>query len=380
MKCGTKELSVLLTSVHELAIRICIESLLNNRLIPKDQGKNILDSIKVSPETAFERFKTVIPDGCDNPMMRIDESMRRQLFAEMAGMFQDVMEQQLFLFDKHMEKEKDCASLEKDPILYKNEKDETGTQMRNWMAIRTGYARIYVNQLKEMVFPDTYVVCFSGNNDDSSMWGNYAENHRGVCLIYESDEIAIQYSSSVTAQKDQKNSSDMKKYVKLAPKKVVYGGDLIERNFFESLGELNITQIEGWLTGSEGISKHYDLYTGKENVWRDEYWKAAEAKTYRKLPSWSHEDEYRIKIENIFNRFEKPEDRILEYDRKALKGVIFGINTSEYDKKRIFEAIPMECDINEDFEIYQAYYDDELQKINIRKKFIILERHVGHIN
>ena len=25
-------------------------------------------------------------------------------------------------------------------------------------------------------------------NNDSSMWGTYADNHRGVCLIYETDE------------------------------------------------------------------------------------------------------------------------------------------------------------------------------------------------
>ena len=64
----------------------------------------------------------------------------------------------------------------------------------------------------------------------------------------------------------------------------------------------------------------------------------------------------------------------MEYNNKALKGVIFGINTSEYDMKRVFDAIPLEYDISNGFDLFQAEYNDELQKIEIRKKLIVIER------
>lgn len=77
---------------------------------------------------------------------------------------------------------------------------------------------------------------------------------------------------------------------------------------------------------------------------------------------------YRIHIENTFYDYEKPESRNLQYDPKSLRGVIFGINTSEKDKKRIMEKLIDKKDVLEDFEFYQAEYDDEAQKIKIRKK------------
>ena len=49
------------------------------------------------------------------------------------------------------------------------------------------------------------------------------------------------------------------------------------------------------------------------------------------------------------------------------KGVVFGINTSEYDKKRIVEKVA-KLKRPDDFTFYQAEYDDMTQKIVVRKK------------
>lgn len=51
------------------------------------------------------------------------------------------------------------------------------------LCIAVDFPKVYVNQLMDLVYPESYIVCFSGKNDDSAMWGNYADNHRGVCFI-----------------------------------------------------------------------------------------------------------------------------------------------------------------------------------------------------
>lgn len=56
------------------------------------------------------------------------------------------------------------------------------------MTIAVDFPKVYIEQLKDMIYPANYVVCFSGRDNDSAMWGNYADHHKGVCLIYETDE------------------------------------------------------------------------------------------------------------------------------------------------------------------------------------------------
>ena len=58
----------------------------------------------------------------------------------------------------------------------------------------------------------------------------------------------------------------------------------------------------------------------------------------------------------------------MKYDPKVLKGIIFGINTSEYDKKQIMEKLLERGDELSDFAFYQAEYDDVKQEIAIREK------------
>ena len=56
------------------------------------------------------------------------------------------------------------------------------------MTILVDFPKLYVNQLKNMIYPESYVVCFSRKNNNSAMWGNYANYYKGICLIYETDE------------------------------------------------------------------------------------------------------------------------------------------------------------------------------------------------
>ena len=125
-----------------------------------------------------------------------------------------------------------------------------------------------------MVYPESYIVCFSSQYNDSSMWGNYADHHKGVCLIYETDE-----NNGITL--DMKNASCRHEVLP-----VRYGGDTMERNFFETFGRLNPRQIRTWLTGLDGISSAYDAFSD-EDEWRKRYWEVFQVKTYQKNPAGS---------------------------------------------------------------------------------------------
>ncbi len=81
---------------------------------------------------------------------------------------------------------------------------------------------------------------------------------------------------------------------------------------------------------------------------------------------WEYEHEYRFFMDEGFHQFANDE-RNISYDRKHLKGVVFGIKTSIQDKARILNAFKGAG--MKDYEIYQAEYDNEKQKIRIRKKY-----------
>lgn len=157
--------------------------------------------------------------------------------------------------------------------------------------------------------------------------------------------------------------------IPLPVRPVKYEDELIECNFFETLGRLRPKQVVSWLTGMEGISSAYGAYS-PDAEWKKRYWSVYDAKTYRKLKAWEHEVEYRVALTNTFYDYSEPESRNLKYDLKLLRGVIFGISTSEYDKKRIMEKLHDHAEELADFKFYQAEYDDETQSIAVREKKI----------
>ena len=170
LKCGTKELIVILRSVYELALRICIDKMVDEHLMPVDQAEIVYKSIKQTPETAIDLLKAGCENGKNDILIEMDESKRRQFFSDMEGMSEDAIEQQLIMLDSKITDKKtgEGDSNDTEEFLYQNKDSEKGAQARNWIEIRANYPKLYVNQLKNIVFPEAYVVCFSKNNNDSS--------------------------------------------------------------------------------------------------------------------------------------------------------------------------------------------------------------------
>lgn len=331
LKVQREELQMLFQIIHRRALELCIEKNRENGLIPEDEAEQILEPLANRDDEKSHKVLDEVTGIIQT--QKIDDEKRHIL----SKIFDEVCEDRIEL-----------------NYIIKGLKDEMAgdsNQQRNWLTIYVDFPQVYINQLIHMLYPKCFIVCFSGNNNNSAMWGNYANHHKGVCLIYETDDkqyIRVQ-NRSIKAEK------------------VVYNGKMLERNFFESFGRLTISQIKKWLTGTDGLSCCYDVFKNK-NKWREQYWKTFQMKNYRKLDSWAGEEEYRLVIDNMFYEYSEPDKRILAYDFEALKGVIFGIETSEHDKLRIMKSIMKRKKVNKDFSFWQAEYDDKNQTIRIREK------------
>ena len=348
LKCTAEELKLNLRFIHNKALTLCIESCLTERIMPESEGRNILNTIQNKGVNSIPIEQLTI----------LDNEKRMAFMHFIDSYFEDLTELQYIQM-----------GLKKESFLYGyHSKDSNGNetnintedkQFRNWIAVSVDFPEIYVEQLKNIIYPEGFFVCFSKHNDNTAMWGNYAESHTGVCFVYETDE-----NNSIHF----KFPNDEK--INLVPKKINYEGKVIERNFFETLGGLTSPQIIRWLTGKGEISNCYKTITADMDAWRKNYWKAFEVKNYQKLKHWSYEEEYRIGISNEFSDLSDSKSRLLEYDPQNVKGIIFGIRTTEYDKKRIFELLMKKKDVFKDFTFYQAEYDEMAQKIKVREKHL----------
>lgn len=115
-------------------------------------------------------------------------------------------------------------------------------QERNWFYAAFDFPQTYVERMQEILYPTAYVTCFSRNNNNSAMWGNYADCHRGICIEYRIDE-------------DNKIPLTDCSYKALEAEPVQYGEGELECNFFTSLGRLTYSQIKTWLTGKHDTSR-----------------------------------------------------------------------------------------------------------------------------
>ena len=326
LEINEEGLRIILYLVHHKALKLCIAKYLELNLIPKEIADNVLRLLAHDkmPRLPFDKMN-------ENPPV----SQLINIISQIGiGLLDDELELRYI----------------------KNNIFSEEKQRRNWMAIFVDFPKSYIQQLKDMIYPENFVVCFSSKNNNSAMWGNYADHHKGVCLIYETDK------DDIIKIKQGRDTFTLK------AKPILYEGDLVKRNFFETFGRLTRAEVKTWLTGADGsISSSFEVFED-ENQWRNEYWKMCEMKNYHKLKAWKDEQEYRIILSSTFYDFSTPESRILKYDPKCLKGVIFGLSTSEPDKKQIMDKLLENKDNYTNFTFYQAEFDDEKQSITIREK------------
>ncbi|MHB8128944.1 MAG: DUF2971 domain-containing protein [Mobilitalea sp.] len=248
----------------------------------------------------------------------------------------------------------------------------------DWYYILFEFPKAYLQQIENLIHPPCYMACFSKNFFNSSMWGNYADNHKGICLIFSTSDVNDDYFIQIERPHSLDNNGVHKSYNKAKLEKVLYGDEYSDINFFEMLGRLNGIQMSYWFMDGNKKSQVLDKIESGKDKWRQKYWEIFNKRYYTKTEEWSFEEEYRIRIESsIIESYELNESRNLKYQFDSLEGIIFGIETSEIDKARILEIISEKCieSKRKDFKVYQAYFDEETKTIK-SSELKIIERNV----
>lgn len=250
----------------------------------------------------------------------------------------------------------------------------------NWLFI-VNFTQNYLQAIEKLTYPKTYVACFTGEKaiNNSSVWGHYGDSHKGVCLIFESNEN--KRLSLSNAKIGYGGGSVILGKIDLSFEKITYGESYPEIDFFCSLGRLPIPKLETWLYNYEEKQKsniHNEIFND-ENNWRKKYWDNFAHNNLVKTEDWKYEDEYRLVLNGGMDGEIDKQYRLLQYDFKNLKGLVFGINTLDNEKVEIFKIIQKKCIEyqRKDFELYQAYYCSFNKNIQFKKLNIPLMKTVN---
>lgn len=218
----------------------------------------------------------------------------------------------------------------------------------------TGY---YICEITKWCFPNYFMVCFSKNCENSSMWSYYADAHKGVCLIYEiSDD-----NQELVVKKPPAFGIPYGENKKLKFYNIDYQKKLLRIEFFSHC--LKILQLKdelrnGWIFNEDGnFSKSFVKMIDDKEGWLKEYEKLVFGVATRKDEDWKHEEEMRLIMPDYWKDEICSTGAAMEYDFSKLVGVIFGINTPEDVKLKVIEALENAKELDDNFEFYQAYYD-----------------------
>ena len=229
--------------------------------------------------------------------------------------------------------------------------------LRNIQLVLCDFPSIYLKEIEKLLWFNWRTACFTKDYYDSSVWGSYADGHKGACLIFES------------AKTDGSHQLELNEGA-IKFREVVYGGKPNEVDFFRSIGRATVEQlIELWYTDAEGnfsecgdhIPRDGEIDNDGTIPWQESYWDNFYRDITSKTKDWAYEQEWRLVLEDRSGGLVEEKNHTLTYDFNALKGIIFGMKTSEKHKSEIIEIIQKKCKKykRKDFKFYQAYYCPE---------------------
>lgn len=236
------------------------------------------------------------------------------------------------------------------------------------------FPKLYVRQIEELLFWPWYTACFSNTASNSSMWGYYAEGHKGVCLKFKTSKDHERRGISlrtITSEGWSRTGGSSKGYgnVFFPLYDINYEAKVRPVSFFRSIGRLPLPDLIGqWHSkdGKETSPLVQDLFKNREE-WHKNYWKTFLENIPIKTQEWRHEEESRLVHHSLLSGTIPKEERILNYSFNDLDGIIFGINTSEDHKLEIMQIVHGICQKEKrfDFNFYQASYNSFTGKIDI---------------
>ena len=222
------------------------------------------------------------------------------------------------------------------------------------------FPSLYLSRLEEITFPKWYTSCFMSECKNSSVWGHYGNNHTGMCLIFDSDDLNDRSYIKLNGIAGWGGSGPIygNKTMEFYP--IDYKKGFGEIDFFTSIGSLPIPVLNTmWYMDEAGnTSVCANKMNVDEGAWRSNYWSNFIQGLTVKSKDWEYENEYRLILSSSITDLSEKDRRTLTYDFSSLKGIIFGINTKEEDKLKTIKIIEDKCikHSRSDFKFYQAYY------------------------
>ena len=211
----------------------------------------------------------------------------------------------------------------------------------------SNFPAMYVERLERLLWPKWYSACFTTSYHNSSLWGHYADGHKGVCLIFRAAE---------TERPDHKIHFHVINYVDRLP----------EVDFFRSIGAAGTVSLhlvrKLWYTDENGTISEC-APQGHENAWKQTLWERFIRTVTTKTKDWQYENECRTIA------IDCEDDPIKPYNFGLLKGIIFGTRTPDEDKRAIIEIVKRKCEDHNrtDFQLMQAYYSHRSGDIRAKR-------------
>lgn len=223
-------------------------------------------------------------------------------------------------------------------------------------ALFLSFPQDYVLLLEKLLWPSWYASCFSKSSSNSSSWGTYGDSHKGVCLIFSSEEEGEESTIEMT--------DHLGSLSKMTFRDIEYTEHRIPVEFFRNIGRLpRESAMELWYRDESGNTSECASHLLSEpgDSWIAEYWQRFERDITTKTRHWEHEQESRLILHSVLEDELDKSKRFLTYDFKSLAGIIFGIRTSYEDKRRIIDIVQEKCVENnrQGFHLFQAFYSPE---------------------
>lgn len=245
------------------------------------------------------------------------------------------------------------------------------TPMRSRLDVmlHNDFPRAYLDQLAAAVTPHWFTACFTKDPGNPTMWSQYADGHKGVCLIFEFQYTAAPNTvGGETAGRDTPvavlnlNSGGIWRDICLYD--VHYQNALEPVKFFSNpqllSSPVRLRQLYDASLDDEQTKPHNGESESREMDVQSREQLELLKDCCRKISEWQTERETRLILWKSPNQGAHETERTLSYRFTHLKGVIFGIKTSEDDKLQILTQIRSKISAAErtNFEVYQAYYSN----------------------
>ncbi len=242
--------------------------------------------------------------------------------------------------------------------MYENQHQfsQDGIAKQNIITLLTSYPALYLDACVKAIYDEYYIACFTEKNDDAAMWGHYASGHRGICLIFEFEE------------QDGKIYLEMEENQSLELYKVQYSSEPPTVNVFEGLGYLpQMSLHRHWLSLGQKLSALASKYSSPD--YPAEYWQKYVNAISHKFPEWQREHEHRAVKSAWCSDRKNSQERLMHYKESHLKGIIFGMRTSQQMILEIMSAVDSSLsDIQKaNFEFHRAEYCSAKKTLTINR-------------